>query len=47
VIAHYIALLIEEKNLKDAKSLFDRLKIVYPDHAETIALMKRYQGILK
>lgn len=47
VIAHYIALLIEEKNIKEAKSLFDRLKVVYPDHAETIALKKRYQGILK
>lgn len=47
VIAHYIALLIEEKNIKEAKALFDRLKVVYPDHAETIALMKRYQGILK
>lgn len=47
VIAHYIALLIEEKNVKEAKSLFDRLKVVYPDHAETIALKKRYQGILK
>ena len=47
VIAHYIALLIEEKNIKEAKSLFDRLQVVYPDHAETIALKKRYQGILK
>jgi predicted Zn-dependent protease len=47
VIAHYIALLIEEKNIKEAKALFDRLKVVYPDHAETIALKKRYQGILK
>jgi len=47
VIAHYIALLIEEKNIKEAKALFDRLQVVYPDHAETIALKKRYQGILK
>ncbi|GAA5100046.1 tetratricopeptide repeat protein [Wohlfahrtiimonas larvae] len=47
VIAHYIALLIEEQKLKEAKSLFDRLKIVYPDHIETTKLMKRYQGILK
>lgn len=47
VIAHYIALLIEEKNIKEAKSLFDRLQVVYPDHAETIVLKKRYQGILK
>ena len=47
VIAHYIALLIEEKNTQEAQALFERLQVVYPDHAETIALKKRYQGILK
>ncbi len=47
VISHYIALLMEEKKAEEAIALFDRLKDVYPDHAETIALIKRYQGILK
>lgn len=47
VIAHYIALLIEEKRMTEAKELYDRLAVVYPDHAETIELVKRYQGILQ
>lgn len=47
VIAHYIALLIEEKKIKEAQALYDRLAVVYPDHIETIELVKRYQGILQ
>lgn len=47
VIAHYIALLIEEKKLTDAKDLFQRLQVVYPDHIETTELIKNYQGILE
>lgn len=46
VIAHYVALLMEEKRVEAAKSLFNRLKAVYPEHVETTTLMKRYQGIL-
>lgn len=47
VIAHYVALLIEEKKIVEAKALFNRLKTVYPEHVETIELMKKYQGILQ
>lgn len=47
VIAHYVALLIEEKKLDEAKDLFKRLFIVYPTHKETLELVKKYQGILK
>ncbi len=46
VIAHYIALLVEEGNIKEAKNLFQRLDAVYPDHPETIDLIENYQGIL-
>ena len=47
VIAHYIALLIEEKKIEEAKALFSRLVVVYPEHNETIELMKQYQGVLQ
>lgn len=47
VIAHYILLLMAEGRLNDAKDLFSRLRIVYPEHPETIELMKHYQGILQ
>lgn len=47
VIAHYIALLIEEEKIEEAQSLFRRLEVVYPDHFETIELIENYQGVLE
>lgn len=46
VIAHYIALLVEEGKISEAQDLFQRLDAVYPDHPETLQLVERYQGIL-
>ncbi|KZX37789.1 tetratricopeptide repeat protein [Wohlfahrtiimonas chitiniclastica] len=47
VISHYIALLIEEQSIDQARALFEQLQTLLPTHPETLALLKQYPEVLQ
>lgn len=47
VISHYIALLIEEQAIDQARALFEQLQAILPTHPETLALLKQYPEVLQ